>query len=59
LARGIARLLDDPSEAARLGAHGSLRSLDYAWDNIIDELERLYESAAGVPPREPAAWAAV
>lgn len=58
LAHGIARLLDHPQEAARLGANGALRALDYAWDHIIDELELLYESLAGVAPREPA-WAAV
>lgn len=58
LTRGIARLLDHPDEATRVGANGSLRSLDYAWDHIIDELERLYESAGGVPRREPE-WAAV
>ncbi len=53
LAQGIARLLDDPKLAAQLGANGSQRALDYAWDHIIDELEQMYESLAGVRRREP------
>ncbi|MEP7381747.1 MAG: glycosyltransferase family 4 protein [Gemmatimonadota bacterium] len=53
LAQGIAHLLDRPALAAQLGANGSQRALDYAWDHIIDELEQLYESLAGVRRREP------
>jgi len=56
LARGIAHLLDHPEERLRLGANGVLRSHDFAWDHIIDELEGVYESLAGAPRREPA-WA--
>lgn len=52
LAEGVAHLLDHPDEAARLGASGALRSLDYAWEQIIDQLEAVYESLAGVPRRE-------
>jgi phosphatidyl-myo-inositol alpha-mannosyltransferase len=53
LAEGIARLLDSPSERARLGSNGSQRALAYAWDHIIDELETVYEQLAGIPHREP------
>ncbi|ODT03904.1 MAG: hypothetical protein ABS52_07405 [Gemmatimonadetes bacterium SCN 70-22] len=52
LAEGIAHLLDHPAEAARLGASGALRALDYGWDQIIGRLEGVYESLAGVPRRE-------
>jgi phosphatidylinositol alpha-mannosyltransferase len=53
LTDGIARLLDNPQLAAQLGANGSQRALAYAWDHIIDELEQMYESLAGVARREP------
>lgn len=52
LAEGIAHLLDHPAEAARLGASGAQRSQAYAWDQIIDRLEGVYESLAGVPRRD-------
>lgn len=54
LAQGIASLLDHPEERSRLGANGALRAQAYAWENIIDELEAVYESLAGVGRREPA-----
>ncbi|HEX4933096.1 MAG TPA: glycosyltransferase family 4 protein [Gemmatimonadaceae bacterium] len=53
LAEGIAHLLDRPEECARLGANGALRAQAYAWDNIIDELELVYERLAGIPRRIP------
>ncbi len=53
LASGIAQLLDNPSLAAQLGANGAQRAQGYAWEHIIDELEQMYESLAGVPRREP------
>ncbi|MFP5354047.1 MAG: glycosyltransferase family 4 protein [Gemmatimonadota bacterium] len=52
LAEGIAHLLDHPAAAARLGANGAQRALDYAWEQIIDQLESVYESLAGVQRRE-------
>ena len=52
LAEGIAHLLDHPAEGARLGANGALRAQAYAWENIIDELELVYERLAGI--RRPA-----
>lgn len=48
LAEGIAHLLDHPEERARLGANGAQRAQAYAWENIIDELELVYERLAGI-----------
>lgn len=52
LADGIAHLLDHPEERARLAANGAKRALDYAWERVVDELEPVYESLAGLPDRE-------
>lgn len=46
LATGISRLLDHPEECARLGANGSQRALDFAWERIVDELETVYAELA-------------
>ncbi len=52
LADGIAHLLDHPEERARLAANGARRALDYAWERVVDELEPVYESLAGLPRTE-------
>lgn len=56
LAAGIAHLLDDPDERARLGANGVLRARTFDWANIVGELEDVYAMATGrfTPPAVPA-----
>lgn len=50
LASAVLRILNDPAEAARLGAQGSVyASRLFDWERITDELEGLYFAALGFP----------
>lgn len=44
LADGVAQLLDSPDEQTRLGTNGLWRAHEFAWDHIVDELERVYRA---------------
>lgn len=48
--RAVARILDDPSLAGRLGASGRERALGYSWDVVLPRLEAAYARAAGRAP---------
>lgn len=47
LAAGVRTLLERPDLARALGARAVLRSRDFAWDNIIDQLEDVYGDLVG------------
>jgi phosphatidylinositol alpha-mannosyltransferase len=49
-AAAIARILDDPALAARLGSSGRERSLGYSWDAVLPLIEAAYTRAAERPP---------
>jgi glycosyltransferase involved in cell wall biosynthesis len=51
LAAALTRLLDDPSERARLGEHGRATVLDrHSWTAITAQTAALYASLAGAAP---------
>jgi len=48
LAEALARVLDDPARAARMGAAGRTRALrEYAWDAVAERTLALYRELAG------------
>lgn len=53
LAKGIAHLLDNPQEGARLGSNGAQRAQDFAWERITNELLAVYESLSEQRDLEP------
>lgn len=52
LADAIARLLDDPSLARRLGAAGRLRARTFSWDAVATHIEDAYREVLGAPAVE-------
>jgi glycosyltransferase involved in cell wall biosynthesis len=54
LAAALARLMDDPREAARLAREGhDFVTERFGWDRIIDDLVELYRSTARAGPQRP------
>jgi len=49
LADAIARLLDDPALARRLGAAGRVRARAFSWDAVTTRVEEAYREVLGVP----------
>jgi glycosyltransferase involved in cell wall biosynthesis len=57
LADGLARLLGDQREAARLGANArSLARARYSWDRVGRDLERMYAEVAAGSPAPDRTW---
>jgi phosphatidylinositol alpha-mannosyltransferase len=49
-AAALARLLDDPTRAAAMGAAGRARAVStFAWPVVVDQLEELYADLLGTP----------
>ena len=46
VAGAVGKLLDDPEDAARLGAAGRGRAARYSWDAVARELEAVYAEVA-------------
>jgi phosphatidylinositol alpha-mannosyltransferase len=46
LAGAVGKLLDDPEDAARLGAAGRDRAARYSWGAVADEIEAVYAEVA-------------
>ena len=45
LAAGVARVLDDPELATTLATGGRARAAHFAWENVLDQVERAYRDA--------------
>jgi len=47
LARTVSRLVEDPERRGRLAEAGRRRALEFAWPTVVDQIERVYQEAAG------------
>lgn len=54
LARGLARVLDDPRLRADLAAAGRVRAAVYDWSVVAASVERVYRAAVAADPRRVA-----
>jgi glycosyltransferase involved in cell wall biosynthesis len=50
-AEAILRLLDDPGSGAHMGARAAEAVAELGWDNIVERVEAVYETALGKPDR--------